>query len=188
MKNLVVFPLASEDAWQLMFVPCPGFNVICYPIKNALWAFPHYDYWYVDSTTCQVVIWILIEIKHHCERLLLNYERCCDSWPPEGNSIQGQRQGLITQSFCVIKFYECIKEIEKASDIDIRRGQKEYPPSDNFKWCLQNPDTLYCRNTPIALNRLNLYSLCSTQNLCSCVCVCVCVCARTFSRVDFSTP
>ena len=54
-----------------------------------------------------------------------------------------------------------------------RKSPKKYP-SDNFKWCLQNPDTLYCRNTPIALNRLNLYSLCSNQNLCSCVCVCVC--------------
>ena len=28
------------------------------------------------------------------------------SWPPEEtNSIQGQRQGWVTQSFCVIKFY-----------------------------------------------------------------------------------
>ena len=34
---------------------------------------------------------------------------------------------MITQSFCVIKFYYSIKEIEKASDMDIRRGQKEYP-------------------------------------------------------------
>ena len=29
---------------------------------------------------------------------------------------------------CLIKFYSSIKEIEKASDIGIRRGQKEYPP------------------------------------------------------------
>ena len=51
-----------------------------------------------------------------------------DSWPPEEkNSIWGQRRGLIAQSFCVIQFYYSIKEIEKASDIDIRRGQKEYP-------------------------------------------------------------
>ena len=49
-----------------------------------------------------------------------------DSWPPEEkNSIQGQRRGLIAQSFCVIEFYLSIKGIEKASDIDIRRGQKE---------------------------------------------------------------
>ena len=33
----------------------------------------------------------------------------------------------MAQSFCVIKFYQSIKEIEKASDIGIRRGQKEYP-------------------------------------------------------------
>ena len=40
------------------------------------------------------------------ERLLLNHERLQDSWPSEEkNSIWGQRQGLITQSFCVIKFY-----------------------------------------------------------------------------------
>ena len=51
-----------------------------------------------------------------------------DSWPPEEkNSIWGQRRGLIAQSFCVIKFYWSIKEIENASDIGIRRGQKEYP-------------------------------------------------------------
>ena len=36
---------------------------------------------------------------------------CCwtkrrwDSWPPEKNSIRGQRWGLIAQSCCVIKFY-----------------------------------------------------------------------------------
>ena len=52
-----------------------------------------------------------------------------DSLPPEEkNSIRGQRPGLITQSFCVIKFYDSIKEVEKASDIGIRRGQKERPP------------------------------------------------------------
>ena len=38
------------------------------------------------------------------ERLLLNHERRCDSWlPEEKNSTEGQRGGLITQSFCVIK-------------------------------------------------------------------------------------
>ena len=40
------------------------------------------------------------------ERLLLSHERCRDSWPPgEKNSIRGQRQSLIAQSFCVIEFY-----------------------------------------------------------------------------------
>ena len=33
-------------------------------------------------------------------------KRCRDSWPPkETNSFWAQRRGLITQSFCVIKFY-----------------------------------------------------------------------------------
>ena len=65
---------------------------------------------------------------HDTERFLPNHERCQDSWPPEEkNSIWGQRWGLIAQNFCVIKFYWSIKDIEKASDIDIRRGQKEYP-------------------------------------------------------------
>ena len=63
-------------------------------------------------------------------------KRCWDSWPPEEkNSIRGQRRGLIAQSFCVIKFYQSIKEIEKASDIGIRRGQKEYPLLV-FSWML----------------------------------------------------
>ena len=39
------------------------------------------------------------------ERLLLN-DKMGDSWPPEEtNSIRGQRQGWVAQSFCVIKFY-----------------------------------------------------------------------------------
>ena len=42
---------------------------------------------------------------------------------------------MIAQSFCVIKFYYSIKEIEKASDIGIRRGQKEYPLLV-FSWML----------------------------------------------------
>ena len=64
------------------------------------------------------------------ERLLLNHKRSQDSWPlEEKKSIQGQRGGLIAQRFCDIKFYSSIKEIEEASDIDIRRGQKEYSPS-----------------------------------------------------------
>ena len=39
------------------------------------------------------------------ERLLLNHERHWDSWPPEKNSIRGQRRGLIIQSFRVINTY-----------------------------------------------------------------------------------
>ena len=40
------------------------------------------------------------------ERLLLNHERCWDSWPlEEKNSIWSQRRGVMVQSFCVIEFY-----------------------------------------------------------------------------------
>ena len=35
------------------------------------------------------------------------------------------RYDLIAQSFCVIKCYERIKEIEKAADIDLGRGGGE---------------------------------------------------------------
>ena len=67
-------------------------------------------------------------INGRLERLLLNHERSRDSWPLyEKNSIRGQRGGFISQSCCVIKFHSSIKEIEKFSYIDIRRGQKEYP-------------------------------------------------------------
>ena len=47
-----------------------------------------------------------VEKANDIERLLLNEKRRRDSWPlEEKNSIRGQRRGLITQSFCVIKFY-----------------------------------------------------------------------------------
>ena len=59
------------------------------------------------------------------ERLLLNQQRCRDSWPPEeNNSIRGR--GLITQSFCMIKFYLSIKEIENTSDRH-QRGRESAP-------------------------------------------------------------
>ena len=46
-------------------------------------------------------LWYLIVVKGCCWTI-----RCRDSWPPEEkNSIRGQRQGWIAQSFCVIKFY-----------------------------------------------------------------------------------
>ena len=51
----------------------------------------------------------LIEIYrtfHPIERLLLNHRRCQDSWSSEEkNSIWDQRQGLLAQSFCLIKIY-----------------------------------------------------------------------------------
>ena len=39
----------------------------------------------------------------------------------------GPEMRLDRSELCIIKFYLSIKEIEKASDIGIRRGQKEYP-------------------------------------------------------------
>ena len=48
---------------------------------------------------------MLGKIEGGNERLLLNHKRCWDSWPPKKNSIWDQRWGLISQSFCVIKFY-----------------------------------------------------------------------------------
>ena len=58
----------------------------------------------------------------------MSHEQYQDSCPPEEeNLIWGQWRGLISQSFCVIKFYSSIKEIMKTSDVDIRKGQKECP-------------------------------------------------------------
>ena len=56
---------------------------------------------WVDSNSC-----LLCWCCHSTERCLLSHERRWDSWlPEERNSIQSHWQGLITQSFCVIKFY-----------------------------------------------------------------------------------
>ena len=47
-----------------------------------------------------------LKVYNNIERLWLSRERCWDSWPlEERNSIQGQWQALIAQSFSVIKFY-----------------------------------------------------------------------------------
>ena len=55
----------------------------------------------------------------YIERLLLSCERHQDSWPPEKkNSIRGQWQGLITQSFCVIKFYLSIRRRKAKSKVN----------------------------------------------------------------------
>ena len=77
------------------------------------------------ASTTEVGHWNL----HSTERLLQSLEKCQYVWPlVERNSIWGQWWGLITQRFC-INFFSSIKEVEKASDINIRRGQKEYPPA-----------------------------------------------------------
>ena len=41
----------------------------------------------------------------------------------------GARDMLGRSELCIMKFYLSIMEIEKASDIGIRREQKEYPPA-----------------------------------------------------------
>ena len=45
---------------------------------------------------------------------------------------------------CAIKFYKSIKEIEKASDIGIRSGQKEYPlASVSSEYSPMNPKNVW---------------------------------------------
>ena len=63
------------------------------------------------------------------ERLLLNHEKTLGFLASREEFNPEPKTSLISQSFCVIKFYSSIKEIEKASDIDIRKGQKEYHPA-----------------------------------------------------------
>ena len=50
---------------------------------------------------------------------------------------------MIAQSFCVTKFYYSIKEIEKASDIGIRRGQKEYRLASVSNGIIYSPISYY---------------------------------------------
>ena len=71
----------------------------------------------------------LILYLYEIERLLLwaMNDRRILCPPEERNSIQGYWQGLIVQSFLCNKGLLKYKEIENASDIDIRRGQKECP-------------------------------------------------------------
>ena len=57
------------------------------------------------ATHSSILVWRIPWNEEPGERLLLN-DKTRDSWPPEEtNSIQGQRQGWITQSFYAIKFY-----------------------------------------------------------------------------------
>ena len=71
---------------------------------------------YSSKCVCQENIELKLQASLPCpeesqmspqdERLLLKHERHQDSWPlEENNSIQGQTRGLITQSFCVMRFY-----------------------------------------------------------------------------------
>ena len=71
--------------------------------------------------------------SHEIKRDLLPVKNCWnDPWMKTGFLASGGEEfdpGPVTRldgsAFCVIKFYQSIKEIENTSDIDIRRGQKE---------------------------------------------------------------
>ena len=122
---------------QWRWLPSWGHGMGCcrWPSWHCWGSIPRSSFWLCSvrwTSAHPPPSWISAHRRQHTpwgtERLLLNHEKRGDSWPPEKkNSIRGQRRGLIAQSFCVIKFYLSIKDIEKASDIDIRRRQKEYP-------------------------------------------------------------
>ena len=76
------------------------------------------------------------KIKIKIKMVVLLKASCYEPWTTPGFMVSGGEEftpgpvtsssGLIAQSF-LCKFCLSIKEIEKASDIDIRRGQKECP-------------------------------------------------------------
>ena len=104
----------QEEYWSGLLFPSPG--NLPYPGIE-----PRSPALQADALTSEPPGKHLI-LKNIVERLLLNHKRCRNSWSLEGkNSIQGQWWGLMAQSFCVIKFYWSITEIEKVSDIGIRR-------------------------------------------------------------------
>ena len=47
----------------------------------------------------------------------------------------------------MLKFYYSIKEIEEASDIGIRKGQKEYPPASVSNGVIYSPISYYSEST-----------------------------------------
>ena len=62
------------------------------------------------------------------ERSLLNHTKMPGFLASRREELNlGPEMRLDRSELCIIKFYLSIKEIEKASDIGIRRGQKEYP-------------------------------------------------------------
>jgi len=65
---------------------------------------------------------------HHCERLLLNHANTPGFLAPGGEEFNpGPEMRLDRSELLCNKVLLKYKEIEKASDIGIRRGQKEYP-------------------------------------------------------------
>ena len=100
---------------QWRWLPSWGHGMGCcrWPSWHCWGSIPRSSFWLCSvrwTSAHPPPSWISADRRQHTpwgtERLLLNHERCQDSWPPEEkNSIQGQRLGLIAQSFCVIKFY-----------------------------------------------------------------------------------
>ena len=81
--------------------------------------------------------------KEGTERMLLSHEKSQDSWPlEEKDSIQGQRQGLITQSFCAIEFLKYKRDRESFWHRH-QKGQKEYPLASVSNRVLYSPISYY---------------------------------------------
>ena len=105
----------SQSLFKLMSIELvipSNHLVLCHPLPLLPSIFP--SIWVFSSESVLHIRWpkywnFSFSISPS-ERLLLNHDAGIlarqDSWPPEEkNSIWGPRQGLIAQSFCVIKFY-----------------------------------------------------------------------------------
>ena len=67
-------------------------------------------------------------ISFALERLLLNHANTPGFLAPGGEEFNpGPETRLDRSELLCNRVYKSLKGIEKASDIDIRRGQKEYP-------------------------------------------------------------
>ena len=65
------------------------------------------------------------------EQLLLNHTKMLGFLAPGGEEFNSRPETRLDRSelLCNKVLLKYIQEIEKASDIGIRRGQKEYPPA-----------------------------------------------------------
>ena len=111
--GLVGSPWSSRDFQESS--PTPQFK----SINSLVLSFLHsptltsiHDYWKTIVLTRQIFVGKVMSLLFNMLSKLVRVKGCCwmkrrgDSWPLEKkNSIRGQRQGLIAQSFCVIKFY-----------------------------------------------------------------------------------
>ena len=78
------------------------------------------------------------------ERLLLTHAKMPGFLASGGEEFNlGPEMRLDRSELCVIKFYQSIKEIEKASDIGIRRGQKKYPLASVSNGIIYSPISYY---------------------------------------------